>query len=305
MSKVSKRYISQLSNFNTYNMFKRRLLNLAENVFVFKNLPKYIDTRFMNSQLVKNGSIVFYYEEAVESVIALPYETFGKTDIYNRPIIIQAVAKNGVRSKKLNPDEYVIMYDNNGFYPIWLDLEMYAERLALLLRTMDINVNQQKTPRIFQVPQELKKTIEDLTSNIDAGVDTILTYDNLNVDAVNVLLSPAPLVVPELRQEFNALWGEVLSLIGITNVSIQKKERLIRDEMSALNGGTIASRYSRFEPRKKAVEEINEKFADFLDAPIEVEFYDKVPDSETADDSDETEDDIDEGLKLGGVENAI
>lgn len=305
MSKVSKRYISQLSNFNTYNMFKRRLLNLAENVFVFKNLPKYIDTRFMNSQLVKNGSIVFYYEEAVESVIALPYETFGQTDIYNRPITIQAVAKNGVRSKKLNPEEYVIMYDNNGFYPIWLDLEMYAERLALLLRTMDINVNQQKTPRIFQVPQELKKTIEDLTSNIDAGVDTILTYDNLNVDAVNVLLSPAPLVVPELRQEFNALWGEVLSLIGITNVSIQKKERLIRDEMSALNGGTIASRYSRFEPRKKAVEEINEKFADFLDAPIEVEFYDKVPDSETADDSDETEDDIEEGFKLGGVENAI
>lgn len=305
MSKVSKRYISQLSNFNTYNMFKRRLLNLAENVFVFKNLPKYIDTRFMNSQLVKNGSIVFYYEEAVESVIALPYETFGQTDIYNRPITIQAVAKNGVRSKKLNPDEYVIMYDNNGFYPIWLDLEMYAERLALLLRTMDINVNQQKTPRIFQVPQELKKTIEDLTSNIDAGVDTILTYDNLNVDAVNVLLSPAPLVVPELRQEFNALWGEVLSLIGITNVSIQKKERLIRDEMSALNGGTIASRYSRFEPRKKAIEEINEKFADYLDAPIEVEFYDKIPDSETADDSDETEDDIEEGFKLGGEENAI
>lgn len=305
MSKVSKRYISQLSNFNTYNMFKRRLLNLAENVFVFKNLPKYIDTRFMNSQLVKNGSVVFYYEEAVESLVALPYETFGKTDIYDRPITIQAVAKNGVRSKILNPDEYVIMYDNNGFYPIWLDLEMYAERLALLLRTMDINVNQQKTPRIFQVPQELKKTIEDLTSNIDAGVDTILTYDNLNVDAVNVLLSPAPLVVPELRQEFNALWGEVLSLIGITNVSIQKKERLIRDEMSALNGGTIASRYSRFEPRKKAVEEINEKFADFLNAPIEVEFYDKVPDSETADDSDETEDDVDEGLKLGGVENAI
>lgn len=301
MSKVSKRYISQLTNFNTYNMFKRRLLNLAENVFVFKNLPKYIDTRFMNSQLVKNGSIVFYYEEAVESVIALPYETFGQTDIYNRPITIQAVAKNGVRSKKLNPDEYVIMYDNNGFYPIWLDLEMYAERLALLLRTMDINVNQQKTPRIFQVPQELKKTIEDLTSNIDAGVDTILTYDNLNVDAVNVLLSPAPLVVPELRQEFNALWGEVLSLIGITNVSIQKKERLIRDEMSALNGGTIASRYSRFEPRKKAIEEINEKFADYLDAPIEVEFYDKVPDSETADDSD----DIEEGFKLGGEENAI
>lgn len=264
-------------------MFKRELLTLAENVFIFKNMPKVIDIPYLNKTLVREGAIAFYYEEAVDSVIALPFESYGNKDIYNRPINIQCIAKNGIRSKILHPGEYVIMYDNYGMYPIWLDIEQYSERLANITRTIDINISQQKTPRIFQVPQNLKKTIEDLTSDIDSGVETILTYDNLNIDSINVLISPAPLVVPELRNEYDKLRSEVLSLIGITNVSIQKKERLIKDEMSALNGGTIASRYSRFEPRKKAIEEINDKFNNYLDLPIEVEFYDKVPDSENAD----------------------
>lgn len=38
-------------------------------------------------------------------------------------------------------------------------------------------------------------------------------------------------------------------------------------------GGTIASRYNRFEPRKKAIEQINKKWG----LNIEVEFYDGLP----------------------------
>lgn len=42
------------------------------------------------------------------------------------------------------------------------------------------------------------------------------------------------------------------------------------------NGGTIASRYNRFEPRKKAIEEINEKWG----YDIIVRYYDQIPTSE-------------------------
>lgn len=41
--------------------------------------------------------------------------------------------------------------------------------------------------------------------------------------------------------------------------------------------GTIASRYSRFEPRQKAVKQINEKFKEYLENPIEVRYYDGLP----------------------------
>lgn len=44
-------------------------------------------------------------------------------------------------------------------------------------------------------------------------------------------------------------------------------------KFSILKVGTIASRYNRFEPRRKAIEQINKKW----NLQIEVEFYDGLP----------------------------
>ena len=44
---------SQLSNFKTYEMYKRQLLTLAENVFEFTNMPKFIDTAYLNKTLLR------------------------------------------------------------------------------------------------------------------------------------------------------------------------------------------------------------------------------------------------------------
>lgn len=44
---------SQLNNYSTYEMYKRQLLTLAENVFEFTNLPKFIDVSFLNRNLLR------------------------------------------------------------------------------------------------------------------------------------------------------------------------------------------------------------------------------------------------------------
>ena len=64
-------------------------------------------------------------------------------------------------------------------------------------------------------------------------------------------------------------------MIGISNLEIEKKERLIKDEVARSMGGTIASRYNRYAPRLKAIKEIKEKFG--LD--IKVAYYDNIPSS--------------------------
>ena len=51
---------------------------------------------------------------------------------------------------------------------------------------------------------------------------------------------------------------------------------MIKDEMSASQGGTIASRYSRFESRKRAIEQINKKW----NTNLSVRYYDGVPTNE-------------------------
>ena len=59
---------SQLSNYNTYQMYKRQLLTLAENVFEFKKMPNTIFTPFLNKQLLIKGSIAIFKDDVLRIV---------------------------------------------------------------------------------------------------------------------------------------------------------------------------------------------------------------------------------------------
>ena len=266
---------SQLSNWKTYEMYKRQMLTLAENVFEFENLPEYIDTAYLNKILLRQGSIAFFKDEVL-GVIALPYTVMGTLDIYQRPQKIMAIAPNGSYRRILNSDEFVIMYDNNGRYPLWLDILQYSERIALDTRTTDINIAQQKTPRFWKTSSEKVKSVQDIINNVDGLENTVLSYNNIDLDDTTLVLAPAPFVADKIDLHKEKDWNEFLRLIGIANMNFQKKERNIKDEVLASQGGTIASRYSRFEPRQKAIKLINEKFG----TNINVRYYDGIPTSE-------------------------
>lgn len=277
---------SQLSNFKTYQMYLRQLLTLAENVFEFENMPTFIDTAYLNKNLLRNGSIAFFKDE-VMGLLALPYENIGTLDVYGRPNKIKVMSQN-TYTRTLSRDEYVIMYDNNGRYPLFLDITQYAERIALDTRTIDINILQQRTPRFWKTSSDKEKSIKDIINNVDGLENTVLTYEDINLDDIQLVLEPAPYVADKIDIQKEKIWNEFLRLIGIANMNFQKKERNIKDEVVASQGGTVASRYSRFEPRKKAIEEINEKF----DTNIKVKYYDGVPTSEKEDTEMEVEEDV-------------
>lgn len=269
---MQKRLInSQLCNFKTYLMYRRQLVTLAENVFQFKNLPEFIDKSYVNSQLVYTGSIAFFKDEYM-GLLALPYTNLGGLDVYRRPKRICVQSNTGYK-KNLSYGEFVIMYDNNGHYPLIWDIIQYSERLALNTRTSDINISQQKTPRFWKTKTENLKSIQDLVNNVDANAETVVAYDELDLDDTTLVLEPAPFVADKIDQHQEKIWNEFLRLIGVANLQYQKKERNIKDEITAMQGGTIASRFSRFQPREDAIDLINKKFG----TNIEVEYYDGLP----------------------------
>lgn len=272
---MKKRMInSQISNYKTYLMYKRQMKTLAENVFKFNNLPEYIDVAYLNKTLLNDGAIAFFKDEVL-GVIALPFSSYGKLDVYGRPNQIYVCGQNGYH-EVLDKNQYVIMYDNNGKYPLVLDIAQMAERVALAVRTQDVNIIHQRTPRIWKTSKDTEKSVKDLINEIDTMVETVVTYDSKNVlTDLQSVQAPAPYVTDKLDDHLKELFAEFYRLIGVANVQIQKKERYITDEMQASQGGTIASRWSRFEPRQRAVKEINEKFG--LD--ISVEYYDGEPNS--------------------------
>ena len=269
---------SQLSNWKTYDMYFRQMLSLAENVFEFKNLPENVDLAFINKTLVRQGAIAWFKDEDL-GLIALPYTSILSKDVYGRPTSIIVEGQNGYTRNlrnTLNNTEFVIMYDNNSLYPIYLDICQISERIALCVRTQDVNIKQQRTPRVWKTPQDKKMSIQRAVDNIDAFSDTVETYESTKLQDLSAILAPAPFVTDKIDLHLDKLWAEFFRLIGVANLQEQKRERVIRDEMIVSQGGTIASRFSRFEPRKRAVEKINKIFG----SNIEVSYYDGEPTTE-------------------------
>lgn len=293
---MQKRLInSQLCNYKTYLMYRRQCLTLAENVFKFINLPSFIDVSFINRQLVFNGSIAFFVDETL-GLLALPYTNLGGLDVYGRPKRINVRSNTGY-SKNLGYGEFVIMYDNNGHYPLITDIIQYAERLALNTRTSDINISQQRTPRFWKTKNENLESVKALVNNVDSNAETVIAYDNLDLDDTTLVLEPAPFVTDKIDIHQEKIWNEFLRLIGVANLQYQKKERNIKDEVSAMQGGTIASRFSRFEPRKHAIELINKKFSNYLEKPIDIEYYDGLPTTLQSDEVENEEFESTEGVE--------
>ena len=268
-----KKIESQMKNFLTTEMYKNQFVSLAMNVFLFKNLDtRYLDMSFINRELIYRGSIAWFYDEVLESLLALPYRVMGKRDLYDRPIDIQVYGKNGYQ-RFLKRGEYVIMYDNMAQLPLIGDILQYSSRIGEIQKIMDINISQQKTQRFWKTKTENQKSIEDLIDKVDSCQEVITTFDAVDLDETTCNLIPPTFVADKLSEQKDKIWNEFLRLIGIANQSFQKKERNIRDEIFISQAGTIASRYARFESRRIAIEKINELFQQ----NIEVEYYDGLP----------------------------
>ena len=161
---------SQLSNDATFLMYLRQMETLAENVFEFQNMPDFIDIPFLNKTLVRDGSIAFFKDDVL-GLLALPYVNQGLLDVYDRPLNIQVHSPSGY-IKDLKQGEFVIMYDNNGRYPILADIYQYASRIAMDTRTIDSNIQQQK--------QETFVTYHQLFVNKKDTTDSLCPFVSFN-----------------------------------------------------------------------------------------------------------------------------
>ena len=130
-----------------------------------------------------------------------------------------------------------------------------------------------------------------MLNNVDSNIESIVTYDSIDINDMDTVLAPAPYVTDKIDNHLDKIWAEFFRLIGVANIQETKKERLITDELTASQGGTIASRYNRFEPRKRAIEEINAKWPELN---MSVRYYDGEPstDEDDKDLKDERGDDV-------------
>lgn len=242
----------------TYMQYYNRLTELAISMFEWKNLPSTIDKRFLELTLFSDGMAVFFKDEVLD-YLCLQCMIGGNLDVYRVPKYRRAYATNGYNNA-LNETNSVIIFNNMLRTNSMLDIQMFSRRLANLDRAIDVNANAQKTPVLIQCDEAQRLTMKNLYMQYDGNEPFIFGDKSLNTNGLKVLKTDAPYVADRLYQLKMEYWNEALTYLGISNVNVQKKERMLQDEVQRNQGGVIANRYPRLEARREACEKINEMF---------------------------------------------
>lgn len=270
---------SAAMNNGTYRQYYNRLVELAISMFEWKNLPDSVDARFLELCLFVDGQAIFFYDEEL-GYLTLQNAMNGGFNVYRIPVNRRAYAVNGY-NRELDENNSVIIFNNYLHTNSQLDAVIFAKRLYNLDRAIDVNANAMKTPIIIKCDETQRLTMLNLYKQYDGNEPYIFGDKSINTNAVQVLKTDAPYVADKLYQLKTQIWNEALTYLGISNINLQKKERLITDEVTRNQGGTIASRYSRLNARRDACKQINKMFG--LDI-----WCDYREDYQTIDDADDT-----------------
>lgn len=273
---------SMILNNLTYRQYLNRLTELAISMFEWKNLPDTVDERYLELHLFETGCMVYFKDEVIGD-LCLDCIVNGRLDVYGNPLLRRAYSGYNNYQKLLKYNNSVIIWNNYLHGNSILDVEMFARRLYNIDRIIDINANAQKTPVLLQGSEKQRLTLLNLYKEYDGNAPFIFGDKNLDINALKALSTNAPYVCDKLYQLKTQIWNEALTYLGISNINIQKKERLITDEVTRNQGGTIASRYSRLETRRQAVEKINEMFGTNIEVNYREDFQQVSDDNQPED----------------------
>ena len=249
---------SAAMNTGTYRQYYNRLVELAISMFEWKNLPDTVDPRFLELCLFTDGQVVFFNDPDL-GYLTLQNACNGGFNVYRIPVKRRAYAVNGYQ-KDLSDKDSVIIFNNYLHTNSQLDAAMFARRLSDLDRSIDVNAKAQKTPILIKCDETQRLTMQNLYMQYDGNMPFIFADKSLNTNQLQAIKTDAPYVADKLYQLKTQIWNEALTYLGISNINVQKKERLITDEVSRNMGGVIASRYSRLNARQVACDKINKMF---------------------------------------------
>lgn len=255
----------------TYMQYLNRLTELAISMFEWKNLPPSVNARYLELHLFETGCMV-YFDDDVLGNLCLDCIANGRLGVYGDPVLRRAYSGYNNYQKLLKESNSVIIWNNYLHTNSILDVKMFAMRLYNIDRIIDVNANAQKTPVLLQGTEKQRLTLINLYKEYMGNAPFIFGDKNLDLNALKVLQTGAPYVCDKLYQLKTQIWNEALTYLGISNINIQKKERLITDEVTRNQGGTIASRYSRLESRRQAVTKINAMFGTNIEVNYREDF---------------------------------
>jgi len=270
--------VNDLTYFDYLNRFKQIALSMFEWVnlpssmnadflekclyyFGQASLLKTIGTGFINTKCCSNGNINIY--GIPTSLNCFSYEFHEDRTVYC-----------GLTPATNEYNSCILVKNNWEKLPTAGTMELFAMRLYEAERTCDVNIKAQKTPYILVGDESFKLTLKNLWNKI-IGNEPVIFGDKkqLSSDVVRSIKTDAPFIADKVMDYKKQIWNEALTYLGINNIMLEKKERLVSDEANSNNELINMNLQARLAPRKEACKQFNELFGTNIDVRVRSDLH--------------------------------
>ena len=125
---------------------------------------------------------------------------------------------------------------------------------------MDQNLNQQRFPYFLKATKSTEFSLKAMFKRMMSGeTGIIVNKDQVNGDAIEVMNTSVPYLLDRLQDQLECYRKELLTFLGI-NSSVEKRERLLVDEVNSNNDYINMSLDLGLKQRQLAAQKINEVY---------------------------------------------
>ena len=244
--------------------YESKYFGLFLNAYKFTNLSKN-QSRYLLKKMWKNGTVCAFilegsrqdptmkealtntskntvsvgFDEDKGLLIFCPYAV-QQWNIEDEPSVVSYINTRGAtfipRDPKIVNKDCVIGWAHTSHMPVMSLVRYYIDRIVDVENTINTNLFVHKLPRLVICSPEDKERVKDIMEAIERGEHKIFLDVEDEKAIKNVLDSgQGSYIIDKLYLYKQNLENELLSFLGINNIQIEKKERLITDEAESNN----------------------------------------------------------------------
>ena len=251
-----------MANNMSFSYYYYKLMLVARSLFEWENLPNNMDERWIEKYLFTSGKCIFYKDPTMGFMVAGLAQQ-GSVNCYGDPTSVWPVAENYTYNgeKLVNGENCYVIRNNDLMLPNFPIIRHYAYKLCNIDRAIDTNVEACKTPIIVRCSEKQKLSLKNAINQRKDNEPVIWSSDLADInEMVDTLTTNAPIVFPQLQTQKHMILNEVFTDLGINNANMDKRERMVANEVEANNEQVKACEDVMLKARQQACKEINRIF---------------------------------------------
>lgn len=259
---LSYKTAAQFSNNITFSYYYYKLMLIVKALFEWENLPNGMESRWIEKYLFEQGSCVFFKDNVLGYMVAGVAQD-GGVNCYDDPTTLTPVAPNYVYSGNkplMNGKDCYLIRNNDLRLPEFGVVRYYAYKLTNLDRAIDVNIEAQKTPTIVRCTDKQRLSLKQAINQRRDNEPVMYVDESLDLNAITTLDLNPPMVFKDLQIQKHMILNEFFSDIGVNNANMDKKERMVANEVEANNEQVKASEDVLLRCRQEACKKLNKIF---------------------------------------------